>query len=251
MKPPFYFFVLVLMCGLLPNKAAAQTFAPDTVYLTSGSAVFGKIIAYDSIFGISVINDCGITLVKPDEIARFAYYMPSETSAPSAKGYYNISSIGLLGGAGRWGTLKVSPSFVTINGYQFNKRMHVGLGVGFEFYDFGILPVFVAGNYFVNPQAFGPYLGFKIGYSLPLEKSGIESWNGHKIRNYGGIMLSPEAGINIPINKTNAFVIGMGYHFQELSKDEPRWWSSDSNAKPSRVFTHYNRISFRIGFVFR
>jgi hypothetical protein len=250
MKTPILYFVLVLMGGLLLQKAAAQTFFPDTVYMHSGRAVFGKIIQSDSLEGITIINDCGIEKIQLQSIERIGQFVPEEKAPRPAYGFFNLSSAGLLAGYGDNGFVPI-PSLTSINGIQFNDKFFIGLGVGFEYYNWSALPLFVSGTYVLRPNVFSPYTSLKLGYAFALEKYSRINYDGYDMRNYGGVLLSPEAGISIPIGETSNLLLGLGYHFQELSEEKPQWHSSNSNALPSRVYTNYNRISLRVGFLFR
>lgn len=250
MKTPIFCFVLVLVGGLLSQKAAAQTFFPDTVYLQSGAAVFGKIIEADSVQGITIVNTCGIEKIHPQSIERVARFVPKEKTARPPIGYFNYSSAGLLAGSGINGFIPI-PSLTTINGLHFNDKLFIGLGVGFEYYNWSTMPLFISGTYLLRPDAFSPYVSMKLGYGFAIEKYNNINYNGFDMRNFGGIMLSPEAGVSIPISEFSSLMLGLGYHFQELSEEKPQYWSSQSDAPPSRVYTNYNRISLRIGFLFR
>ncbi len=250
MKTPIFYFVLVLMGGLLSQKAAAQTFVPDTVYLQSGSAVFGKITEADSVQGITIVNSCGIEKIHPQSIERIARFAPKEKPARPPIGYFNLSSAGLLAGYGDNGFIPI-PSLTTINGIYFNEKFFIGLGIGFEYYNWSTMPLFASGTYLMRPDVFSPYVSVKLGYSFALEKYSRVNYNGFDMRNFGGVLLSPEAGISIPIGEFSNILLGLGYHFQELSEEKPQYWSSQSDAPPSRVYTNYNRISLRVGFLFR
>lgn len=250
MKTPILYFVLVLMGGLLLQKAAAQTFISDTVYLQSGGAVFGKIIQSDSLEGITIMNNCGIEKIHAQSIKRIARFVPKEKPERPPFGFFNFSSAGLLAGYGDNGFIPI-PSLTSINGVQFNDKIFVGLGIGFEYYNWSAMPLFASGTYLLRPDEFSPYVSVKVGYTFALEKYSSINYNGYDMRNFGGVMLSPEAGISIPIGESSNLLLGLGYHFQELSEEQPQYWSSQSDALPSRVYTNYNRIALRVGFLFR
>lgn len=113
------------------------------------------------------------------------------------------------------------------------------------------MPLFASGTYLLHPDEFSPYVSVKVGYTFALEKYSSINYNGYDMRNFGGVMLSPEAGISIPIGENSSLLLGLGYHFQELSEEKPQYWSNQSDALPSRVYTNYNRIALRAGFLFR
>jgi hypothetical protein len=250
MRTLLYSFVYVLFTGLLPLTAAAQFFKPDSVYLKSGEAVFGRIIETDSLKGITVMNDCGLHIIPYMQLERIGFGKTKPVRPVKKTGYYNMSTVGLLFGEGSNGISPI-PSFTMVNGMHFNRKFYAGLGFGFEHFDWSVLPVFASAHYIFYPDRFGPYAAFKIGYTFPLEKYDSGDWGDNNLKYHGGVMLSPEVGINIPMGQHSSFVIGFGYHFQELSEDCYQWWSSFSPVPINRVYTNFNRISVRMGFVFR
>jgi hypothetical protein len=249
MKTPVLIVVLVLMGGLLLQKAAAQTFSPDTVYLISGRAVFGKIVESDSLNEITIINSCGIEKFQMHSIDRIALSASNEKPQKSTFGCFSIGSAGLLTGYGTNGFNPI-PSLSTINGIHFNNKIFTGLGIGFEYYNWSVMPLFVSGTYLLRPFDFSPYVSVKVGYTFALEKYSSINYSGFKMRNFGGVMISPEAGISIPIGEKSSILLALGYHFQELSEEKPLYWSNQNNLLYSRIYTNYNRIALRVGFLF-
>ncbi len=249
MKTLIASFVYVLLTGLLPLAAEAQSLKPDSVYLKSGSVVYGRILESDSLAGVTIINECGLNKFQPQEIQRLGFGNKPATP-PKKMGYYNLSTVGLLFGEGRDG-LRPLPSFTMVNGLYFNQKLHAGIGFGFEYYDWVVMPLFASAHYFFNHGKFSPYAAIKVGYSIPLSKGIDQGLDDQKLKNYGGALLSPELGITVPIGQHNAFILGLGYHFQELSEESYQWWSSFSPTPKNRVYTNYNRVSFRLGFIFR
>ncbi len=246
----FSSFVFVLMSGLLPlPPAAVPLFAQDTLYLDGGSALYGKIITNEEKQVIAIENDCGMWRLKADEIVHWKYGTEISDNQFEKSGYYNVTSFALLMGEGREGFRPI-PSITMINGYQFSSRLFAGAGIGFEYYNWSVMPLFGEFRFLHSPGKFSPFLSFKLGYSFPLEKEVMQSdW---QTKTYGGILLSPELGIQIPLNNRSAIVMSLGYHYQMLSHDEVQVWGWGLVEEVSnRVYTNYNRISLRFGFMFK
>lgn len=244
----FSSFVFVLMSGLLPlSPAAAPLFTQDTVYLTGGSALYGKIIINDELQSVAIKNDCGLWQLNADEVEKMVFGAENPENRFTKSGYYNLSSFALLLGEGLNGFRPI-PSITIINGYQFSPHLFAGAGIGFEHYNWSVMPLFGEFRYVHFPGKFSPLLSVKMGYSFPLEQEPIDmDW---PTKAYGGILLSPEVGIQFPLNDRTAIVMSVGYHYQMLSHDELQVWGP-SQETSNRVYTNYNRISLRFGFMFK
>ncbi len=224
----------------------AQSRKEVTVYLKSGDVIYGKIFSQDSLGGCRIANECGITQLDQNEIE---YIGKGGYSGEDLKnsGFYNQSTIALLFGEGQDG-FQPKPSLTMVNGWQWQQRFFTGLGLGYEHFDRGVLPLFAEAKYFFMTESFSPFLSFRMGYAFPVEKQQQTDYNGNITDTYGGILLNPEAGIRVALGGGNYFIAGLGYNYQQLSHHEAYYmWGSYDKV----VFTNYNRISFRIGFIFQ
>lgn len=257
---------LVLVLISVAIVSSAQSDGTVALYLKNGDVIFGKVLKTAEDGTIRIINTCGLFYFKATEIDSISKKHPEPNMSFTLdnvinprkeytykeKGFYNITSVGLLLGQGQNGFLPV-PSLTTINGWQFNKNVSAGLGIGFEYYDWAVLPIFADARYYLKNTKHSPFGAFKIGYSLPVEKP-VQYDNGYggEEKYYGGIQINPEIGLRIRMGKISALLLSIGYHFQRLSYDEEsyyNWWENSQTAV-KRVTTDYNRISFRIGFQF-
>ena len=239
-------FFLTMLFLVFPEGSAAQSRSQVAVYLKSGDVVFGKILSLDSLGNYRISNDCGITQLSPAEIDHIVKGNLSRTDLRK-NGYFNQSSIALLFGEGQDGFQPI-PSLTMVNGWQWNQKIFTGFGLGYEHFDRGVLPLFAEGMYIFSNESFAPFFSFRIGYSFPLEDQETTEYYAAVSETYGGINLSPEAGISIAVGSKSLFLISIGYHYQELSYKETynMWGSYDKT-----VFTNYNRISVRLGFIFQ
>ncbi|NOU47693.1 MAG: hypothetical protein HOO86_11615 [Bacteroidales bacterium] len=244
-----YFPVLTIIILLSVLKPlTAQNRVTDKVYLKNGTIVYGRIVQNDSLRGIRINNDCGSYLIRFQEFDSLKFNVGENNFISQTKGYYNSTSLGLLFGKGVDGNLPY-PSITSVTGYQFSKHWFTGIGVGFEYYQWGVLPLFVQADYFINTERFTPYFAIKAGYSFPLTKKKEGNYNTEKT--FGGITVNPEIGFKIAMGDKNAFICSIGYQYQKLSYEQPGYDYFNGPNYSRRIYTNFNRISFRIGFVFR
>ena len=241
-----YPFILLILVMISTLGAMAQSKKDVTVYLKSGDVIFGKVFSQDSLGNYRISNSCGITLLTSVEIDHFAkggFLRPDLKKS----GYYNQSTIALLFGEGQDG-FQPKPSLTMVNGWQWKQRFFAGLGLGYEHYDRGVMPLFAETKYMFGTESFSPFISFRIGYAFSMEKRDQTDYYGNITETYGGILLNPEAGIRIAFGSKSAFIAGIGYNYQELSyKEAYTIWGSYNKT----VFTNYNRISVRVGFIFQ
>jgi hypothetical protein len=246
---PLTAMVLILLISLyFLNDANAQRKSKDAVYLKSGSVIIGKLVQNDSLGGVKISNDCGIWFYNLQDVDSVRVISSLQSQELKKSGYYNLSSMGLLFGEGADGTHPFA-SLTTVNGWQFGQRVFTGIGLGYEFYEWGVLPVFADVKYFFKQNVVTPFISFKAGYSFPLSKrkSGSDYYTQYG-QTYGGVLVNPEVGLLIPVGAANAISVTVGYQYQELSYNEIQiYW----NAYEKRVYTNYNRISLRVGFLIR
>lgn len=266
-------FLVMFSCAIVSTAQSVETVA---IFLKNGDVRFGKITEATENGTIRLVNECGIYHIKRAEIdsiknintpslredlqqaGSYNYQVHTAVKAPAKndfkateKGYYNITSVALLFGQGQNGFLPI-PSLSSVNGWQFNKSLLTGIGIGYEYYEWGVLPVFAEVKYMMGSERIIPFGSLKIGYALPVSKpSNSHEDNYTNATEYiGGIQLNPEAGIRILLSNKSSFLLSIGYHFQQLSyKANNYYWWNNSNYETT-VHTDYNRISLRAGFMF-
>lgn len=258
---------LVLVLLSMAIVSSAQSDETVAFFLKNGNIIYGKLIETDNTGNIKVANDCGVYNIKATEIDSISkrhqvinikeqsvvtvnQSTNTSTDKTVKKGYYNLTSVGLLLGQAQDGFVPV-PSLTTVNGWRFSNSLYTGIGLGFEYYDWSVLPIFIDVRYIHGSGQVVPFGSFKIGYGFPIEKPS-DSQNDYydsKTKYFGGVQLNPEVGIQLKVG-TTALLVSLGYHFQQLSYNETtyNWWNS--NPVEKKVNTDYNRVSLRIGFIF-
>lgn len=160
--------------------------------------------------------------------------------------FQNITDIGVLAGK-RDGNEKYSFSFNMVNGVEYKERFSAGLGFGIEFMDINVIPVFGDIRYTINKGDLQCFVGMQAGYVLPLEKSEDDlNWNDYIYEK--GFFYNPMVGFKANFNKSkNAFIVSLGFrHMNIVGERWDDWWV---DTRYEREFI-YDRVSFRVGYVF-
>lgn len=242
--------VAYVLIVLLPQAATAQKRTPNAVFLKDGSVVKGKISEPAGTQGLKIENECGVWLFRPGEFDSIGYQRFKKISITHQiknKGYYNLSYFGANFGSEE----PPIPVITTINGYHHNPKFFTGVGLGYEYYDFGVMPLFADIRYFVLDERVSPFMSFQTGYGFAVENIKTNNWgwsSGYINETFGGFLLGASAGINFRLTDHSAFNFSLGYRYQKLSYTEQNFDST--NPYHRRVYTIYNRISFTLGFLF-
>jgi hypothetical protein len=159
------------------------------------------------------------------------------------KGLYLYSSMGLImntvssdqGGRVGW---QLSGSA----GYQVNRLLGLGFGVGVDFYRTGasemIFPVFAeVRGYFVS-QTSTPYYVLRSGYGIAFANDDV-GINEAK----GGLMLNPAVGWRLAGGSGLKMCIDIGVQFQHAEFDYSR------GSETSLTDIWYKRLNMRVGFL--
>ena len=238
--PVFMFMVP----GLLAQKQDV-----DAIHLKDGNIYRGLLQEHSKPGVIKLETLCSNTLLfgmdEIDHISRESIrtgfrksYIPSEQS-----GYYNRTDMGVLIGSGN-NTQNAIFSLQMVNGYQYRGKLYSGLGIGIEFYDQAAVPLYADLAYYFSRRSVSPFLRGSIGYTISLEDP-EPNW-GMSVENVGGLLYAVGLGTSIRINQHNALALSLVYRFQSLKSIETTDWNSEQIT----INRQFNRISFRIGFVF-
>jgi hypothetical protein len=107
-----------------------------------------------------------------------------------------------------------------------------------------VVPLFADMSYHFGRNVMSPFIRGSFGYSVPVEDP-PETWG--VLTNYnGGFMYAAGLGTFIRLNGQNSLSISMVYRFQSLKSVITQEW----NDEVLNLNKQYNRIAFRIGFVF-
>jgi len=238
-----FWLILVLTFGLLPQEAAAQKLRGNAVYLKNGNVVAGRIVQNDSIAGLKIANDCGIWFFEPNEFDSIGHFAGGNRFTAKKNGYTNLSYAGFLFGY----ETTPSPSANMVHAWKFGKKVSVGAGLGYEYFDWAVLPVFSDVRYYFYPERFSSFIFGQAGYSFTLDRDEQFWWGTETKRAPGGPMLSLGAGIRAGVAPKSAFIFSFAWRFQKLSSESTDMWNPGTTRE---IVNHYNRIAITVGFLF-
>ena len=213
----------VLVCFISVSPFAQPN---SIVKLKNGSEIKGEILKNDE-SGVQLrTRDGSIWNFTQEEVASTEKFIPTV----SRKGFYNRSTVGVMGGD------SFSPSLQVVNGYSFNSHWDTGVGIGFEqFYFNKYIPLFIEGKYSLLNRTTSPFVSMIAGYQMPLS-------NFHA--NKGGFTGGVQLGITHYFSNHLGISTSAGYRFAHL-KVMNMWW--DDFATIQQI----NRFEVRVGLVFR
>jgi hypothetical protein len=171
--------------------------------------------------------------------------------------FHSINQVGLLNG-------QTGSAFQiqTVNGLQY-KSWFAGIGAGIDYYRFRGIPLFVdirktfghaKNKLFVYGDG-----GIQLNWATDKEKTtnGVED----KISN--GLYLDGGLGYHIYINRSNAFLISLGYSYKKITDHSPLiyyypfYYNSaitgvypDQSSQTNKLNYSLNRISIQLGWEF-
>ncbi len=237
-------FIIIPLASLDGQKQEV-----DAVYLNNGE-VFRGILQDQLDPGIVQLQTlCWNTMLfSKSEISRIEkekidFRVYGGSTGTSSHGYFNRTDLGALIGSGN-NEKNTIFSAQMVNGYKIGRRYFPGIGVGIEFYEYTVVPVYADFSYFITDHGVRPFLRGSFGYSIPLENSREEM--GVRTDNRGGFLYVAGIGTSIRTGPASAMVISMVYRFQNLRSI----YTQDWNDEVLDLEKQYNRISLRIGFMF-
>jgi len=219
------------------------------VYLKKGLRIEGILIELRPGKFLKVELPNGDTL-SIDDIDVKRYYLPRlKTKASRAyefreHGLYQVTTAGLIfntvgASGGGIGGVELSTAF----GYQHDRLLGGGVGVGADFYHAQsaemIFPLFgeIRGYFLATPST--PYYVIRAGYGFAFanREAGIQDAR-------GGFMFNPAIGWRLGDRKGLKMTIDVGLKFQEAT------FMFRSGAERSTAELTYRRLNIRMGFLF-
>jgi hypothetical protein len=196
------------------------------VKLKNGSAIRGEVLKNDT-SGVSIeTKDGSLWNFSAGEVLS----IEESTINVNSKGFYNRTSLGVLGGS------EIGGSVRTVNGYSFNRHWEIGLGLGLESFTWTpYIPIFLEGRYSLFTGATRPFVSAHAGYELPLRDLEF---------NKGGLTTGLDLGVTHYFSNHIGISTSAGYRFAIL-KANSQWWEDFS------TISQINRFEIRLGLVFR
>lgn len=232
--------VTVFVIGfLLPLTVTAQTEMEDVIYLKNGGILRGEIIEEvdNKILRIKTAGR-NVLVVRLEEVEKIT---SEEIPGPEyfkTSGYVNYTGIDLL--SGQEGT---TVRFMTVNGYQFNPRLSVGVGVSFVPYNdpLGLIPVYIDSRYKFLKANTTSFVFIRMGYSLSVMSDEDIEVDRHR----GGFMFNPGIGLQFNTNSKYGWYFTAGYNADNSNFEQDQGFGRTIVEEIT-----YRRVQFGFGFSF-
>ena len=254
-KMKYKLFQLLL---LLTMNAACLQAQRDKVILYGESKFVGKLIFYrpgDSVqlqlkngeivtFPQRIVKKVVMEEVKPEKMKAEKVYSFKE------RGIYNVTYFNLSFGktSQQWGnnSSHIGVALENITGFQFNRLVGAGLGIGFDNYyatgnDANVLSLFSEVRGYLSRQNMSPYYSFSSGVGFPMVNTKDNlNLSGHR----GGLMVHPAIGLRFGASSHINFFADIGAKYQRIHYNQINTWSEN------RYRITYLRWVLRGGIVF-
>ena len=256
---PYLQLLALLFLSSLPVALSAQAEA-DMLYLRNGQQLEGRILEYQQGVRLLLRLSTGDTLaIRDAEIERIVQkgYLPAEAldwQKPTPKkgyafkeqGLYNALYFSTMNSGGPDSRLKMGIGLHHSAGYQFNRLLGLGLGLGIDTYGLSdgqsIYPLFAEARGYLLRKAVTPYYSVSAGYGFAFKNRDanvIEAEGGPLFRGIIGLRLGGEVRTNV--------LLGLGYQYQEASFTRSLFGGGGVWEVQELTF---HRIVMRVGLIF-
>jgi hypothetical protein len=206
----------------------------DKVYLKNDTRLVGKITYYKPNDTLIIELKNGQTFFLLDKDVKKIVMGETKFEKPYAfreRGLYNITYFNLNFGKNiNFGTSNTGVALQNTTGFQFNRWLGAGLGLGLDNYyisgnDANVLSVYSEIRGYLNADNRAFYYSMASGMGFPLVQKSDKSSNltGHK----GGFMLHPAIGMRFGASPKFNFFMDIGTKFQRLKLDQINQWSEN------------------------
>ena len=251
---------LIMLIQILTFQLFAQS-QKGYVYLKNGSVIKGKFQYTEDLTKLKIESAGNIWIFGADEIERTSnrneHLESAFQSTEINSTLFLRTEIGVLAGSSE--NSQTAPfSFTSSINYTIIPKLSAGAGIGIEFLKESYLPAFINMEYKLRDSYSTPYLFFKAGYEVPLEKSkeiygGVQpvfydyywpgSWNyyNEQLDTKGGFLINPGIGYHRMFSSGFGMSFAFGYQFHRLS------YSGENNY---HLDIDYNRLTIKLGIIF-
>ena len=206
----------------------------DKVYLNNGSLLVGKIVYYqpNDTLKLELANGL-IAQFLPQQIKKIQMTegvggKTSRVEKPynfKEKGIYDALSFGI--NLGRSNGSHLGSGFQNVIGYQFNRLLGSGLGIGYDSYylnngESNVLSVFAEGRGYFSQRNTAEYWTFAAGYGQPMA---IKDDNLTNLK--GSFMLQPTIGLRFGASSRYNFFADLGFRIQQVQFESNNTWSDN------------------------
>ncbi|MEM1121329.1 MAG: hypothetical protein AAGJ18_12830, partial [Bacteroidota bacterium] len=160
------------------------------------------------------------------------------------RGMYYATSIGYLGGNNLQGGYTDAFNIHLVSGYQFNRWLGAGMGVGVDYYNVNlgsVMPVYLEGRGYLKKANFSPFYQVAAGWGFPIQ--GEES---RYDESKGGYYLAPALGLRFGGSKEANFFTSIGLQWQRGTYTQE---FGDGISQNEDRYT-FRRFNFKVGVLF-
>lgn len=248
-----YFSILIFLFTF-SNAYSQQGYkTTDVVYTKEGSVFRGEIVAYTPGESLSLkISESSTIIIQDNRIKKIVQGAEGKGKRAKGKreyafrerGLYNLSSVHIAAGAtAANGEFIVDLGAHHVAGFQFNRFLGVGLGVGMDYYYIGagqnIMPVYAEARGYFKAENFTPMYSLAAGYGFAFEKEENNITDAK-----GGFLLYPALGFRMGGSANANYFLDFGVKIQRATFTYQDWWDTRVNKMT------YNRLVLRTGILF-
>lgn len=222
-------YTLILFLLIIGFSANAQTYQ-KVVFLKNGNILKGQIFEEDeTTLKVEIIGGSVFVVKKSDIIKMGEEKVPKQFRGKKdfvikTKGYYHTFNVGFLSGLNQWEELILGTSLQYTFGYQYNRWLGIGVGVGLDNYFFyeneNIYPIYLEARGYLSKKPFSPYYSVQAGYGIAavLEDNFLGMLDAK-----GGLYFHPKIGLRFPSRSNVAFTFEVGFNLQNTVYSFDNW----------------------------
>ena len=229
--------ILIVFTFLFLSAAhlkAQQNDFSDKVYLKNGSRIVGKIIYYQPDDTVQVQVTSGqIMRFAPQQVQKIRMTESADSKTSRTVKPYNFKERGMYDALsfdvnfGRSTQSHIGVGFQNVVGYQFNRLVGSGLGVGYDSYylkngQSDVVSVFGEYRGYLGKRNTSEYWTLAAGYGHPL---GIKNDNLTNLK--GSFMLQPTIGYRFGASHRYNFFLDLGFRLQQVRYESNNTWSEN------------------------
>lgn len=254
------FAVLIMFGIVLPLAINAQDNLKDyheydKLYLKGGTVFYGKILDYNDKFvkfellhgKVIQFNKRSVKKVvqQLNEEAEERFQFKSRSPYHFKEtGWYNSTYFNLPQGFNSQSWWQVGLGLHHVAGYQHQRLLGTGFGLGLDGYDMGnarnVLAAYGEIRGYLLAENFSPFYTVALGYGFALKNRDL-----NVINSKGGLFFNPSIGYRFGGSANANFMMGLGYKLQQATFSDQGWGGSVSKQK-----YNFNRVNLKVGLIF-
>ena len=240
-------FLLLLLSG---DHLLAQKKGVDRVYLRSGDRLSGTVLHYGDTLHLRLLSGQDMYLLRSN--VKKVYMGSQKSQQPyefKEKGWFNTVAVAANFGRvpyvyGGGSSPTLGYNLQTTFGYQFDRRLGVGIGMAYSDYYLldatsPVAAIYAEARTYLSRRTRAEYFALSAGYGHPMLKSS-DGFDSAK----GGLWLQPTFGWRLGASARYNFFFDMGLNFQNIHLVDNNEWAKNNYS------VWYRRTILRGGIVF-